>query len=230
MKEKTEVVVWKLPMVPQEKKLRKTTDSLVARANSFVIKSEDHFVASWALVLLIDAAMVTVGEMWDPFVGGLHKMHKMAIKLRGAFMNPLEGGKEHLLDIRKTYREDQEKIKAKADAAAAEALRKTQARELEKQAKSLEKQGQVEAALAVREHKFDMPLFINTAPAVPKQEGSVLTERWVYEIVDPDAVEREYCSPDDSLIGPVVRRLGDKAKISGIVIRLDKSEHSRTVA
>lgn len=230
MNKKTEIVQWKIPDIPEQKALKKQNDSLLARSNSFVIKSEDHFIASWAIVQEIDRGIASVKTELDPFVSGLHKLHKLAIKLRDGFLDPLEAAKDRLLTLRKSYREEQEKIKAKADAAAAEALRKTQAKELEQQAKALEKQGQPEAAIAVREQKYNMPLFFNSAPAVPKQEGSVLTERWVYEIVDPDAVEREYCSPDDSLIGPVVRRLGDKAKISGIVIRLDKSEHSRTVA
>lgn len=230
MKKKTEIVQWKIPPMPNEKALAKTRDSLLERANSFVIKTEDHFVASWALVELIDSAIATIEAPFDPFVSGLYQLHRMAIKLRDSFLDPLYASKQRLLAIRKVYRTDQEEIKRKADAAAALVLKKQQDRELEKQAKALDKEGQVEAAIAVREQKGQVPMFYNMAPAVPKQEGSVIKKRWIYTIENPDEVQREYCSPDPKKIRPVVEALGEACNIKGIRVTLDESEHSRTVA
>ena len=231
MKKKDEIVQWKIPTMPNGKALAKTRDGLVGKANSFVIKTEDHYTASWALVQLIDSAIATVEEPFEPFVSGLHYLHKMAIKLRDSFLDPLYASKQRLMTIRRTFRDEQEEIKRKADAAAAEVLRKTQQRELERQAKAAEKAGQPEVAVVLREEKVSMPLpFLNPTPAVPKQEGSIIRERWIYTIVDPKAVQREYCSPDDRIIRPIVEKLGPACKIEGLEIKLDKSEHSRTVA
>lgn len=230
-KKKTEIVVWKIPEIPAEKALSKETTPLLGQANSLVIKSEDHFIASWAVVQQIDAAIMRVEAAFDPFVAGLYKLHKLAIKMRDSFVDPLYAAKQRLMTLRRAYREEQEEIKRKADEAAAEAIRKAQQKELERAAKSAEKQGQPEVAMALREEKASVRLtYFNPTPAVPKQEGSVIRERWVFEIIDPAAVEREYCSPDPKLIRPVVERLGPAAKISGIKIELEKSESSRTVA
>lgn len=231
MKKKAEIVQWKIPQIPEEKKLKSQSVSLLAHSNSFVIKSEDHFVASWAIVQEIDRAYAVIESQFEPFVSGLYRLHRLAIKMRDGFLDPLDAAKQRLLAIRGAYRDEQERLKAKADAAAAELLRKQQQKDLEKQAKAAEKSGQPEVAAALREEKAQAPLlFFNSAPAVPKQEGEVLTERWVFEIVDPALVEREYCSPDPKLIRPVVERLGPQANISGIAVRLEKSAHSRTVA
>lgn len=230
-KKKAEMVVWKIPEIPAEKNLAKQTAPLLAQANSLIIKSDDHFIASWSVVQQLDTAIGTVEAAFDPLVKGLHKLHKMAIKMRDSFVEPLYVAKQRLMDLRQEYREEQEEIKRKADAAAAEAIRKAQQKELERAAKTAERQGQPEVAIALREEKASVPLtFFNPTPAVPKQEGSVLRERWVFEIIDAAAVEREYCTPDPKLIRPVVERLGPAAKISGIKITLDKSESSRTVA
>lgn len=231
MKKKTEIVQWKIPEMPQEKALKKQTDSLLSQANSFVIKSEDHFIASWPIVLEIDRAIGTVEGAFEPFVSGLYKLHKLAIKMRDGFLDPLYAGKMRLMTIRRAYRDEQEEIKRKADAAAAEALRKQTQKDLERQAKAADKAGQPEVAVALREEKAQTPLpFLNTAPAVPKQEGSIIRERWIYKIVDPAKVQREYCTPDDRIIRPIVEKLGPACKIEGLEITLDKSEHSRKIS
>lgn len=231
MKKKTEIVQWKIPPIPNEKALAKQSESLLARANSFVIKSEDHFVASAAIIQELDRGYDQFEQMLDPFCVGLDKMHKAACRLRDGFLKPMKASKKRMHDIRVEWIEKQEEIKRKADAAAAEALRKVQQQELERQAKLAVKAGQPEVAAALREEKTSMPLpFLNPTPAVPKQAGFVVTERWCYEVVDPAAVERKYCSPDDSIIRPIVMKLGDKAGISGLRIWLEKGEHSRTVA
>lgn len=230
MKKKTEIVQWKIPTVPNEKALAKQRDSLLGQANSFSITSEDHFVASWAIVQRIDSAIASFDTAFEPLVAGLYRLHKLAIKLRDSFLDPLYAAKQRLMLLRRVYREDAEKAKAKADALAAKALQKAQDKELETQAKQLEKAGEPQAAIAVREQKGQAPLFFNSAPAVPKQEGSVIKKRWIYEVLDPDAVQREYCSPDPKKIRPVVESLGEACNIKGLRITLDESEHSRTVA
>lgn len=232
MKEKKqEVVKWQVPQVPDKKAIEKRTGPLLAQTKDYAIKSEDHFVASWALVERHDVAIKSIEQTFNPFIQGLHKLHKMALQLRDQFLEPVVESKKGLLGKRQLYRGLQEEAKRKADAAAAKILQQQTQRELERQAKAVEKKGDTEAAEVLREHAAAVPLhFFSSTPAVPQQEGSVIRERWIFEIVDPAAVEREYCSPDPKLIRPVVEALGPNCKISGLKITHETKEHSRSVA
>jgi hypothetical protein len=232
MKEKKAAIVeWKIPTVPDKEALTKRTTPLLDQSKTYVIKSEDHFLASWSLVQRHDEAIKKIEELFDPFVSGLHKLHLMAIAMRNEFLKPITDSKARLLGIRKVWRAEQEVIKREQDAKAAKLLQQQQQKELERQAKTAERKGDTEVAEVLREQKAAVPLpFFNTAPAVPKQEGSVIKKRWIFEIVDPAAVEREYCSPDPKLIRPVVEALGPACKISGLRIEQEEKEHSRSVA
>lgn len=227
---KNEMTVWKIPTQPNQKAIAKRSAPLLELAKGYTIKSEDHFIASWAVVLRHDEAIKKINEMFDPFVTGLYHLHKMAIKLRDSFLQPLLDSKQALLAKRMLYRGLQEEAKRKQDEAAAKALQKQQARDLERQAKTAERSGDSETAEVLREEKKNLPLpFLNTAPAVPQQQGSVVRERWLFEIVNPAAVERAYCSPDNKLIRPVVESLGPACNISGLRIWKEQKEHSRSV-
>jgi hypothetical protein len=231
MKEKKAAVVeWKVPTVPDKKALTKRMTPLLEQSHGYAIKSEDHFLASWALVQRHDEAIKKIEELFDPFISGLYKLHRMAIAMRDEFLKPVQESKNRLLGQRKVFRAEQEAIKREQDAKAARLLQQQQQKELERQAKSAERKGDTEVAEVLREQKAAVPLpFMNTAPAVPKQEGSVIKKRWVFEIIDPSQVEREYCSPDSKLIRPVVENLGPACKIGGLRIWEEEKEHSRSV-
>lgn len=231
MKEKTKAIVeWKMPTVPDQKALTKRTLPLLDQAKNYEIKTEDHFVASWAIVSRHDQAIEKINEIFDPFTAGLYRLHKMALGMRDQFLKPLVDSKKALLGKRQLYRGLQEAAKKRQDEAAAKLLQAQQQKELEKQAKAAEKKGDTETAEEIREQKalLPMPYFAPT-PAVPKQEGSVVRKRWLFEILEADAVEREYCSPDGKKIRPVVESLGPACKISGLRIWEEEKEHSRSV-
>lgn len=230
-KNKTEIVQWKIPTVPDQKALAKRTAPLLEQSGGYLIKSEDHFVASWALVQRHDEAMRKIEEIFDPFISGLYKLHRMAISMRDGFLDPLIQSKARLIGKRKVYRDAQQALKQKADREAAELLAKAQKKELEKQAKAAERAQDPETAATLREQAAAPPLpFFNPAPAVPKQEGSVIKKRWRFEIVEPDKVERKWCSPDPKLMRPVVEALGPACGIGGLRIWEEEKEHSREVS
>lgn len=230
-KPKTEIVGWKMPMIRAQKEIEKQNSSLLKTAGGFLITTEDHFNAAWILVQNLDAAMRRVADTFDPIVSAAHKLHKMVKAVRDGFYDPLDEAKEALMKRRYAYREQQEQIRRDAEAKLAAGLQAQQKKDLEKQAKAAERTGNLQFAAVLREQKEAVPLpVIKSEPAVPKNEGSVIRERWIYTIVDPAAVEREFCSPDDKLIRPVVEALGPACKISGLKIEKDVSEHSRRVS
>lgn len=227
---KKEIVLWKLPQIPDEKPVKKNVDTLLARAGSFEVKSEDHFLASWLIVQSIDQAMEGVEATFNPFIEALYKLHKMAIRLRDTFLDPLYAQKMRLLTLRKTFREEQEKIKREAEAKLAAGLQKQQQKDLEKQARAAERKGEKDVASLLWDQAESVPLpVLKSEPAVVQQEGSVIRRRWVFRIVNPEKVQRQYCTPDAKLIRPVVTALGPACAIEGIEVWEDVSEHSRSV-
>lgn len=218
-----------MPAMPDQKIVRKEGESLLNRSNDYKITSEDSYIASWSLVEAHDKAIARIGEIFDPFVSGLFKLHKMAVELRSGFVQPLIASKSALLVKRQDYSREQERIKRLADEAAAEKLRAAQAKELEKQAKRLEKTGDADSAAVLREEAKTLPTpKLPPTAAVPKQAGSVVKTRWLFEITDPEKVDRLYCSPDEKKIRKIVDALGDKAPIEGIRIWKETKEHSRS--
>lgn len=219
-----------VPAIPDQKKADALVKRLQIAPAIVVIEDEDTFLASWPTIQRHDEALAKIGEMFDPFVNGLHKMHLMACNLRAQFLDPVAASKKAWLRGRMAYTERKElaaKLKRDADA---ELLRKAQAKELEKDAKKLEKRGDVESAAVLREQAANVPTpSLPIRPATPKQEGSVVTGRWKYEIENPDEVPREFCDPTPSKINKVVTALGDKIKIPGVRVWYEKSESSRGV-
>src|SRR5271170_2571095 len=111
-----------LPKMPDQKEAQAMVKTITTQALGFKIEDEDGFVASWALVERHDAAIAKIGEWFDPFVDGLHKMHKMAINLRNTFLDPVTASKRLLLGERHRYRIEKERLKKIEDDKAAEAL------------------------------------------------------------------------------------------------------------
>lgn len=221
---------WKIPTMPDQKAITKVSAPLVSRVADYSITSEEHFTASWAIIEQIDETIVRVEDMMNPFVKGLKRLHSMACDMRDGFLEPLVDAKNILLGKRKVFREAEEKKKADAAAKLAEGLRKQQQKDLEKQARAAEKQKDPQTAAALREQKEQVPLpYFNPVPAVPKQQGSVLRQTWLFEIVDADAVPRQYCTPDEKKIRKVVQALGNAANIPGVRVWIETNEYSRRI-
>jgi|SRR6516162_2542813 hypothetical protein len=233
MKEKkTAVEKWSAPCPPPKQSLlEKRTAPLLKQAQSLVkVTSEDHYIAAGVMIQNIDDAAKWIEAVGRPFVQGLDKMHKAGVAWLKKQTAPLGAEKARLLSLRMTWFAIEQKKRDEAAAKAAVALQKQQQKELEKIAKKEEKLGNAENAAVVREQAASVPLPFIDAGAPVKQEGFYVKKRWIYTIVDPAAVEREYCSPDDALIRPVVEALGLACKISGLHIEEEVKEHSRSVA
>lgn len=219
-----------LPAQPDQRQATTLVKNLTAQSADLKIRDEDDFIASWSLIERHDQAIAKIGEWFDPFVKGLHEMHKMAIALRDQFLKPVVASKDRLLGERKNYRIEQERKARIAADRKAEELRKLQAKELTQEAKKLERAGDVETATVLREQAKTMPApAVPVAAAVTKQAGSVLKASWKFAVENEAIVPHEYFTLDESKIRRVVNALGDKANIPGVTVWQETDEHSRAV-
>src|SRR6267142_4983979 len=148
---------FKLPAVPNLTQANKLSVPIIDQARDLAIKDDDSYIASWALIERHDQAIAKVGEWFDPFVSGLNQLHKMAVALRAQFIDPLVASKNRLLAERKRHRTEQDVIAQKKRDADAEILRKQEAAALLKEAKKIEKSGDVETATVLREQAATLP-------------------------------------------------------------------------
>lgn len=238
-----------VPSVPDQAIAKKKADALIARTADLTIRDEDDYIASWPLVEQHDLAIQFIrkgdGKFpgFDGFVAGLDKLHKMAIALRSPFVNSLQASKDQLLLKRGQYREEQDRIARKKAAEESVALLKQQQAELAREAKKLEKVGEVEAAAVLREEAKTMPAPAVAVEQLTRSSGSVstsvLTPKWEVVSTNYDMVPIEYKTLDptkkgerdiiDSKIRTVISKLGNAIKIPGVEVRNVMSESSRAV-
>lgn len=216
------------PIIPDQRSAEKLTKPVIAQAADLIIKDEDANIAAWSLVERHDQALAKIGEMFDPFVDGLHKLHKMAVQLRNNFLEPVTKSRQRLLDERTRWRIEQETAKRKEREADAERIRKETAKRLLEDAKKLQKRDP-DTATVLREQAKNVPTPTLPPAPVTRQAGSVLTTRWKCEVFDPELVPRELCEPALKKINSMVTALGDKANIPGVRVWKETSESSRTV-
>lgn len=232
------------PVVPDQVQADTIVKNLLA--HDFEITDDDMYLASWPIVQRHDAvlAKLTVGEPgfvgFDGFVNGLHKLHKSAVQLRAQFVDPIVRSKQKWLDRRRAYSNKKEEEARKANEAAAEILRKEQAKQLERDAKKIEKQGNVEAAAVLREQAKTMPTptLAFTRP-LEKQKGEVETPRWEFEVENFEQVPDAYRLLDhtkkgereliESKLRAVISKLGNAIQIPGVRVWSTTSVSSRKV-
>jgi hypothetical protein len=110
--------------------------------------------------------------------------------------------------------QEQNRLRLEEQRKADEAARKQQEK-LQQQAAKAMASGKMEKAAELEQLATAV-----VAPAIhrdpPKVAGIVTKEVWKFEIIDPNQVPRNFCSPDEQKIGGVVRALKGDTQIPGV--------------
>ncbi len=178
---------------------------------------------------------------FDGFVHGLYNMHKSAVQLRAQFVQPLLDSKNAWLRRIQAFTAKREAEAARVREIAAEAQRRLEAKALEKDAKKLERQGDVKAAVVLREQAATLPTpTLPVERATPKLTGSVETPTWKFSVADYAKVPMGYRTLDptrktereiiDSKIRAVVNKLGNTLPIEGVEVWNEKQLSFRSEA
>lgn len=232
MKKSESIEKYDLPVQPKQSLLDKRTEPLLKQAKSITaITSEDHFTVTGTIIPRIDEATKWIDAVSAPFVQAFDRLHKQAVAWKKRQLKPLADEKARILSMRMDWRARQERIAAAARDKLAAGLQRQEQKELERQAKVAERQGDTETAEQLRIESKAVPLpTIAPVAAVPQQEGFYVKERWDFEVIDPIKVPREFCCPDETAIRKVVQAMGGTITIPGVRIWLDRKEHSRSTA
>ncbi len=135
---------------------------------------------------------------------------------------PLERAENEILKpaMSKFQVEEDRKRKDEEDKLRAEAKKKEEDARL-RDAQTLADDGQKELADALLEAPVVVAPII--VPRIETPAGISYRESWKFEIINPDAVPREYLTIDDKKIGGVVRALKNETRIPGVRVWVEKT-------
>jgi hypothetical protein len=223
---------------PSPDKAKKTLMPIVKVAQSLVVNDVASFERAAVGVQKLDAFITFWTAATEPAVSAAKKSKQAATnaytevcKLRDELVDQAKEMKKLLLQKRVDYRIAVDAEAKRVSDAQAEILRKQQLKDAEKEAKRLERSGDVESANGIRE-------FAKTAPApqvaplqtLAKQSGFVMTDDWVFEITNPSLVPRNLCLPSEKLLRAHVNAYQDTIAVPGVKITKKPKEYTRPSA
>jgi len=120
------------------------------------------------------------------------------------------------------YDEAQERKRREEQARIEEKARK-EAEDLRLRAERAAAKGKTEKAEELNQRAEEKIVATPVVPTfTPKIPDTGIRVNWKYRIVNPDLVPREYCKPDDVVIGAEVRSRKGQVKIPGIEVYSEK--------
>lgn len=189
-----------------------------------VIDSETYKAAGFIWKSLKDM-MKEVDEAWDKNIKLWHEGHKNALADKAKYYQPLDMASRTVKKLMSDY-DVAEEAKRREEQARLEAI----ARKEEEERRLMEAIAAEEAARANGATKeeaaqeataiIEEPVYV--APVVvpkdvPKMQGGpVYRTVWKYRITDLNAIPRNFMLPNETAIGTLVRRLGNKHGIPGV--------------
>jgi hypothetical protein len=159
-------------------------------------------------------------KWWEDFISPVvktaHAAWKATVLKRDEIKTPLDEAKNTIALAAGAYRVEREEARRLEE----DRLRKQREKEEEDriiaEAATLEKNGATEEAAAVLEQPvMTAPVVL---PSAPKVEDTSFRQNWKHRVVDPAKVPREYCMPDEVMIGQMVRAKKGQIEIPGVEI------------
>lgn len=123
--------------------------------------------------------------------------------------------KSAILAFQQKVQREREAARLKAEAEArAEAERQAQA--LAKEAEEALNAGHTVQALEKIEKAENVYVIPAPLPELPKLHGATVRANWKHRVIDPNAVPRQFCTPDDKLLAALAKSQKDKASVPGV--------------
>jgi hypothetical protein len=166
-----------------------------------------------------------IHEHYDDDCAAAHKLHKSLTSKRTIALAAVSNIRAYLTGQRTGYQEMRERERREAERVAQAALKAEEDARALADAALLEQQGQPELAASVIEAALEAPPTPVVIPSsLPKTDGVAPTERWAFEVVDPQLVPREYLMVDEKRVGAIVRAMKGETRIHGIRVFSVKGE------
>lgn len=207
--------------------------SVPDKARAIVVSDQDTFSDATEFLKDVKRIAGRIADTFDPLISAAHSHHRALIAEKKKFTDPLDAAERAIkpkiaayLEAEDRKRREAERMRAEVDDKARQAAVKAVA-----QTNKHEAAGRFDKAYdAAEKGAAQVDAIMAAAPVVPeapRAEGVSLTESWKFEIIDPAAVPREFCKPDEVKIGALVRGSKGAFKIPGVRAWSEKSVSAR---
>lgn len=203
--------------------------AITERVKSLVIVTAEDYTTGAGYLREINGLRKEIGATFDPIIEQAHRAHKEAINQKKRHEEPLAQAERVIRGALAAYDAEQDRKKREEERRLQAEARKLEEERRLAEAVEAEQSGDQEQA----EQIIAAPVYV--APVVlaketPKVDGVSFRDVWKFDIIDPDAVPREYLTPDEKKIGGVVRALKGAAKIPGVRVYSEKTTAFRGAA
>lgn len=197
-------------------RIESKANELVAMARSLVVTDAESYQVAGEFLLRCKDYRKQVAAAFDPTVAATRAAWQTALAERKRHDEPADEAEgitdQNMGDWR---REEQARLQQIADAEAAERRRVAEEKQIAAAARA-EAAGQHERAESIVSRPT--PVAPTRVPvAAPKIAGLQQRTTWGYEIVDEDALPREFLTPDKKKIGQHVRAHKADTDVPGLV-------------
>lgn len=161
-----------------------------------------------------------IDKFFEPLADAAHKAHKAITARRADIKIDLASEATRVQKLMDGYLTAQ-RIKQEAARRAEEQKRRAEAEEEAlRQAEVLEEMGNTTGAENVlnNAHAMAAPVKVQKSDYAPEVQGLAVRERWTFEVIDRDAVPRQFLMLDEKKIKNHVETLKQDAEIPGLRI------------
>ena len=214
-------------MISEEVKQKNEADgnALVEQANALVVMTETQAKGAVKVLDVAKAFQKAVKNVWDPVCDSANQAHKAATKARAGQIAPFVEAEKIIKELLDNFDREQQRLareeeKRRQDEQDAKdkKLKDEQDRKL-KLAAELEKEGKTEEAQDQLEDAADIQEEIETAPVTVepvKVSGMSFTDNWKAEVIDPEKVPREFCTPSQKKLDQYAKLMEGKNAPAGV--------------
>ena len=208
------------------KELETQALSIPAQARAIKIVDAGTYQQAGGILVAIKGLRKQINASYDPIILAAHMAHKTAVAEKKRVENPLVEAEGVIKPGLAAYDSEQEKKRIAEEQRLQAIARKAEEDRKLAEAVALDGAGEKKAADAVMAEPVYTPPVI-VAKTTPKVNGVSFTERWIFRIVNPLLIPRDYLMPDTVKIGQYARAMKLAGRIPGVEIYSEKSVSGR---
>lgn len=210
-----------LATVPETKEVDERAREALSIATDLTIRDSRTYETACDFLKSLKTIEKDINATFDEPIRRAFEAHRSIVAAKKKHFEPIERAEQMVKPKIAAYLQEQERIRREEERRLQEEQRKRAEEEALAQAAELEAEGQKEAAEAL----LSEPLPV--APVVlpkttPKVSGIAAREVWMFRVIDPTKIPRQYLKVDEQKIGQVVRAMKDTANIPGVQIYSEK--------
>jgi hypothetical protein len=157
-----------------------------------------------------------IENTFNPIISKAHAAHKEACEQKNKFLKPIDALEKSIRDKIGAYNAEEDKKRRAEEKRILEELELKAKLEREAAALKAIEEDKPEEAEVIMEKPIIQPAPVEYKQPKPVFQNSVSIDCWKFEIIDAASVPREYCFPDEKMIGAIVKANKGKITIPGV--------------